>query len=165
MLQDELTPRRTCFPWYLFLLVAGLLVAFGPIIFDLLRVRQLEQAARQLDTESVAAYAQRRTDRASLQMLGARLNSTNDQSVAGRSPIAELFQQLRAVVSSHRNVSLWRMEYSQDQWWLNLQVGSLRDIEELQSGWRALGVYGEIDHVRNCERALRVQINLKQVSH
>ncbi|WP_338806827.1 hypothetical protein V8U11_06130 [Pseudomonas chlororaphis] len=165
MLEDKLIARRTRLPWRFFLLVAGLLLAFVPMIFDLLRVQQLEQAARQLDSENVAVYSQRRTDRASLEMLGASLNAIKDRPAAGSNPIAGHFQLLRAVVGNHRNASLVQMEYSQDQWRLDLQVGSLRDITELQRGWQALGFCSEIDHVEKSEQALLLQVKLKQVRY
>ncbi|AZC51675.1 hypothetical protein C4K35_4096 [Pseudomonas chlororaphis subsp. piscium] len=163
LLQEDSYAHRLHLPWYA-LATGALLLLLTPTGVDLYHARQLEQAAKQLDNTSVAAYAQRRADRASLAMLGARLKVTEVDNSAEQARIAEQFQQVRAAAIKDQQAHVLRMEYDQGKWQLEVQVKSFEDIGGLQDRWLALGFQGEVGSVHKNEQGLQIHISLKQVT-
>ncbi|WP_256583248.1 MULTISPECIES: type II secretion system protein GspL [Pseudomonas] len=159
LLQGNFRPRRSRLP-RLGLAGLTLLLGFMPTGFDLYRAHQLEQAARRLDSASVAVYAQRSADQASLAMLGARLNAIQVADPLQQERAAKGLQQLYATAVEDRLAQVLSLEYGQGKWALEVQLKSFDDMDELQRRWQTLGFRAEVASARKSERGVRVQFNL-----
>lgn len=160
LLQDDFRPRRSRLPR---LGLAGLTLLLGlmPTGFDLYRAHQLEQAARRLDSASVAVSAQRSADQASLAMLGARLNAIQvDDPSLPQGRAAKGLQQLYATALQDRLAQVLSLEYDQGKWTLEVLGKSFEDIDELQHRWQTLGFRVAVASARKSEQGVRVQFNL-----